>query len=64
VVLSLSAQDENHLFECLQAEKVMPFPTRICRPTQSCKPLIISFTACLLYLSSYIEDEYDDMAKI
>ena len=48
----------NHLVECLQAEKMIPFPSRICRPS---KPLIISFSVyCICRLT---EDEYDDMAK-
>ena len=49
-----------HLVECLQAKKIIPFPSRVCRPN---KPLTISFAVyCICRLTDF-EDENDNMAR-
>ena len=49
-----------HLVECLQAKKIIHFPSRVCCPN---KPLTISFAVyCICRLPDF-EDENDNMAR-
>ena len=49
-----------HLDECLQEKKIIPFPSQVCCPN---KPLTITFAVyCICCLTDF-EDENDNMTR-